>query len=34
MEIIRNLVQSLVIIIILAMFLKMLPAGEMRTYVK
>lgn len=35
MEIIRNLVQSLVIIIILAMFLEMLlPAGEMRTYVK
>ncbi len=35
MEIIRNLVQSLVIIIILAMFLEMLlPAGEMRAYVK
>ncbi len=35
MEVIRNLVQSLIIIIILAMFLEMLlPAGEMRKYVK
>ena len=35
MEVIRNLVQSLVIIIILAMFLEMLlPAGQMRAYVK
>lgn len=35
MEIIRNLVQNLIIIIILAMFLEMLlPAGEMRKYVK
>jgi len=34
-EIIRNLVQSLIIIIILAMFLEMmLPAGDMRAYVK
>ncbi len=35
MEVIRNLVQNLVVIIILAMFLEMLlPAGEMRKYVK
>lgn len=35
MEVIRNLVQNLIIIIILAMFLEMLlPAGEMKKYVK
>lgn len=35
MEIVRNLVQSLIVIVILAMFLEMfLPAGEMRKYVK
>lgn len=35
MEVIRSLVQNLIIIIILAMFLEMLlPAGEMRKYVK
>lgn len=35
MEVIRSLVQNLVVIIILAMFLEMLlPAGEMRKYVK
>lgn len=35
MEIIRSLVQSLIVIIILAVFLEMLlPAGQMRTYVK
>lgn len=35
MEIIRSLVQNLIIIIILAIFLEMfLPAGEMRKYVK
>jgi len=34
-EVIRNLVQNLIVIIILAMFLEMLlPAGEMRKYVK
>jgi stage III sporulation protein AF len=34
-EIIRNLVQNLIIIVILAMFLEMLlPAGELRKYVK
>jgi len=34
-EVIRSLVQNLVVIIILAMFLEMLlPAGEMRKYVK
>lgn len=35
MEVIRSLVQNLVVIIILAMFLEMLlPTGEMRKYVK
>lgn len=35
MEIIRSLVQNLIVIIILAVFLEMfLPAGEMRKYVK
>lgn len=35
MDAIRNLVQNLIVIIILAMFLEMLlPAGEMRKYVK
>lgn len=35
MEIVRNLVQNLIIIVVLAVFLEMLlPAGDMRRYVK